>query len=157
MTNKLYSAQTDFSYGQVNANIKRRDDTEPVRMGGRVARNWRVLATGQLVPRPGRRALFSPGGPRTERVRMGDGSLWEIAFSAGRVQIFTTDGVLAASNTSANYQWANDTLRNIVFSVGQNEVIICFSGMRPQVRRWTPIPDSGTVKPFNFNLLAYKI
>ena len=157
MTNKLYSSQTDFSYGQVNANIKRRDDTEPVRLGGRVATNWRSLATGQLVPRPGRRALFPPNGPRTERIRMGDGSLWEIAFSAGRVQIFTTGGDLAASNASANYLWTNDTLRNVVFSVAQNEVIVCFTGMRPQVLRWTPNPAAWSFEAFTFNSSANQI
>ena len=157
MTNKLYSAQTDFSYGQVNANIKRRDDTEPVRMGGRVAKNWRSLATGQLVPRPGRRALFAPGGPRTERVRMGDGSVWEIAFSTSKVSIFTTDGVLAASNYSANYQWSNATVGKIVFSVAQNEIIVCFPGMRPQVLRWTPSPAAWSFESFTFNSSANQV
>lgn len=157
MTQKLYSAQTDFSYGQVNANFKRRDDTEPVRSGGRVMSNWRILATGQAVPRPGRRALFAPGGPRTERVRMGDGSLWEIAFSAGKVSIFTTAGVLAASNVSASYLWTNDTARQIIYTVAQNEVILCYPGMRPQVLRWTPNPAAWTFESFTFNSSANQV
>lgn len=157
MTQKLYSAQTDFSYGQVNADFKRRDDTDPVRSGGRIMSNWRILATGQLVPRPGRWALFAPGGPRTERVRMGDGSVWEVAFSSGKISIFTTGGDVAASNVSAAYLWTNDTAKRIVYAVAQNEVVICFPGMRPQVLRWTPDPASWTFEPFSFNSSANQV
>lgn len=157
MTQKLYSAQTDFSYGQVNANFKRRDDTEPVKLGARVMSNWRILATGQAVPRPGRRALFAPGGPRTERIRMGDGSVWEIAFSTGKVAIFTTGGVPAASLTSASYIWTNATVRNIVYAVAQNEVVVCFPGMRPQILRWSPDPAGWTFEPFSFNSSANQV
>ena len=80
-------AQRDFSGGQVNAAARRRDDSDAVRTGALTMRNWRIEATGQLVPRPGRRPVFVSDAARCDYLRMGVGYEFMLCFSAGKIVI----------------------------------------------------------------------
>jgi hypothetical protein len=55
---ELLSAQRDFSAGELDPEMKRRDDLPIYKAGGRQMRDWRILNSGIIEQRPGRRALY---------------------------------------------------------------------------------------------------
>jgi hypothetical protein len=136
MAEKIFIAQRDFSSGEVDANAKRRDDVDRVKAGARQMRNVRPRQTGALDVRPGRRAIAPAIGKRTELLRVSSAPDLYIEFSAGKVDIYDLTGALVATNTSASYLWTNTTLATIVWCVAENEIVMCYPGMQPQMAVW---------------------
>lgn len=136
MAEKILTAQRDFSSGEVDANAKRRDDVERLKAGARQMRNWRPLESGALDVRPGRRALAPADGVRTELLRVSSApDLW-ITFSTGKLTIRDLTGAVVATNTSASYLWTDATIGDVSWCVAENNVVICYPGMQPQMVVW---------------------
>lgn len=143
--------QRDFSGGQLNAALRRRDDSDAVRTGAKTMRNWRIEQTGQLIPRPGRRPISLGIGLRVDPVRMATGFEYLIGFSAGQLNIADTSGNILVSHTSADYIWTTPTIPLVQWVKADNQIVITFPGMRPQVVPWDPNAQTwGTPTQFNF-------
>lgn len=128
--------QFDFSGGQVNGSARRRAELPAVRTGGKIVRNWRTTNTGQLTPRPGRRALFQAAGRRGDYIRVSTGEEFIMSFGAGSISIVSTAGVVVASQASPTYLWSATTTNLISWAQAQDDIYICFTGMRPQQLHW---------------------
>lgn len=147
----LLFAQRDFSGGQVNAGMQRRDDGDAARTGARTQRNWRIEQAGQLVPRPGRRPISLSIGLRADPVRMATGFDYLIGFGAGQISIANTSGTVLVTRKSADYIWTADTIWLVQWVKAGNQIVITFGGMRPQVVPWDPDTQTwGVPAQFNF-------
>lgn len=136
MAEKILTAQRDFSSGEVDANAKRRDDVERLKAGARQMLNWRGLESGAIEVRPGRSALAPTDGIRTELLRVSSApDLW-ITFSTGKLTICDLTGTVIATNTSASYLWTDATIGQVSWCVAENNIVICYPGMQPQMAIW---------------------
>ncbi|SDQ99892.1 hypothetical protein SAMN05519103_00356 [Rhizobiales bacterium GAS113] len=144
-------AQRDFSGGQVNKAARRRDDGDAVRTGALTMRNWRIEATGQLVPRPGRRPIFGGAAARTDYVRMGVGSEFFLSFSAGAITITDTLGNVVATNASGAYLWTAQTISQIQWCQAEQQIVVCYPTMQPQLLTWNP-----NTRAWSFSAFAFK-
>jgi hypothetical protein len=143
---KIQGSQHDFSFGEVDVALKRVDD-HPARKGGlRQMVNARILNSGSVQNRPGRRALFpATNTSRIEEVTMSPGNVFKIAFGAsiafGEIRIFNSSGAqVAYFPTQGNGKllpWTRATISQIVFAQINLSIYITFGfGMRPQVLTW---------------------
>jgi len=123
-------AQRDFSAGQLDEASLRRDDVEIMRAGLRTARNVRLLNTGSMTRRPGRRVLFSTDGI-SYRVRPAPRENWWMTLEAGRVIFRSLD--LSASQTIEEMPWTADALPDLRFVEYSSTIIIAGPDMRPQL------------------------
>lgn len=146
----LLVPQRDFSGGQINEAARRRDDADIFRAGLRRAENWRITNTGQIEPRPGRKAIFFPEGPRVEKLRVSTGEEFYISFAAGAIYLHNMDGGTAASSASAGYLWTADTVAKIVWCQVQDDIYITFPGGRPNVIKW-----NRNTKRWSFSTFAF--
>ena len=73
------TSQTDFSAGEPNVEIKRFNENPLHKAGLRQARNVRILNTGGLQQRPGRKILFVFDG-RVDEVETSAGVFWRLCF-----------------------------------------------------------------------------
>lgn len=146
---KLLIPQRDFSGGQINAELKRRDDLDLVRSGGRQMLNMRPIP-GPAKQRPGRKALHPAAGWRNDYVRMTPTALFKISFSAGKITIYDSTGAIDSSNTSANYLWGNNDVDQISWAQAGFDIVICFPEMRPQIARYSPLTDTWSYSQFSF-------
>ena len=144
MPRQIQGSQRDFSFGEVDVALKRADD-HPARKGGlRQMANARILNSGGLQDRPGRRALYpiTNGGSRTERFTISAGNIFDIQFAAGRVKIIdstgTTVGNFTLQGNGAALPWASSAdIQSIVYTVFGLAITITFGhSMRPQVITW---------------------
>lgn len=124
--------QKDFSAGELIPEAKRRDDLEQARAGARALRNWRIITSGSVKERPGRRAIFSQEG-RTELIVMPGELKFRISFGNGTVKVRDTTDTVVASNSG--YPWATSTVNQISFTVVNRDVVVCYPGMKPKVVR----------------------
>jgi hypothetical protein len=141
----------EFSGGQINKSALRLVETSPtVKSGAREMSNWRINATGQLVPRPGRRSLFSSGG-RTEYVRMNVGYEFFLSFVPNGITITDLAGnVVAQVNDPTTYMWGAAQLASINWVQAIHDIVICFPGARPQVAHWDAASNTWSFAPFTF-------
>lgn len=103
-----------------------------MRAGARRIENFRLLNTGVPEARPGRTALFLQTG-RTDEVRIGNLGTFKFCFGAGDLKIRdSSDAVIA---TDAGRPWTAATAVNVVWAVVDNDVVMCFPGMRMRVAR----------------------
>lgn len=142
MPRQIQGSQWDFSYGEVDVALKRAHD-HPARKGGlRQMANARILNSGSIQDRPGRRALFpAPFCSRIDEVVMSPGNLFKIAFRQGEVQIFNASGKKVADFVSqgngALLPWTAANAGSIVFAQFNLSIYITFGfSMRPQVLTW---------------------
>ena len=144
MAQKILGAQRDFSFGEVDVALKRADD-HPARKGGlRQMANARILNSGGLQDRSGRRALYpiTNGGTRTERFTISAGNIFDIQFAAGRLKIIdstgTTVGNFTLQGNGAALPWASSAdIQSIVYTVFGLAITVTFGhSMRPQVITW---------------------
>ena len=149
MSREGESPQIDFSGGQINLAARRREDLPAVKTGGRTALNWRCNNTGQLQPRPGRRALFPSVSARNEYIRVSTGQEFQVAFPPGGIAIYSMSGALVASYYSYNCAWgANPNL--ISWAMATDALYICFPSMQPLVAQWDRGSLSWSFAPFAF-------
>lgn len=149
MATKIQGSQHDFSFGEVDVALKRVDD-HPARKGGlRQMVNARILNSGSVQNRPGRRALFpAMNTSRIEELTMSPGNVFKIAFGAsvatGEIRVFNAAGVqVAIFQTQGNGKllpWTLATVSQIVFAQINLSIYITFGfAMRPQVLTWDGI------------------
>lgn len=145
MAQKIVGAQRDFSFGEVDATLKRADDHPARKAGVRQMANFRVLNAGGVQERPGRRGLFpAPNISRIEEITMSPGNVFKIAFGVGtsaHISIFDANGtrvsLISKQGNGAALPWSEDTLSSIVFAQSGLSIYIAFGhAMRPQVITW---------------------
>jgi hypothetical protein len=144
MVAKIIGAQRDFSYGEVDPALKRADEHPARKAGLRQMGNGRILNSGAVQNRPGRRAVYpvTTNGKRTERITLSPGNVFDIHFSAGRVAIFGPTGTLFITLTAQNggagapLPWTANNLNTVVYAILGLSIYITFPGMRPQVVSW---------------------
>src|SRR5262245_48713001 len=115
-TNKLLTmvdAQRDFSAGELDIASKRRDDVPFLRTGARQAANWRLLNTGPIANRPGRRALWVQPQGRTELIEVLPGNSFYFQFTnalltirGGNQAVITTDPAPWTTGSVDQIMWA---------------------------------------------------
>jgi hypothetical protein len=142
MPKQIQGSQTDFSFGEVDVDLKR-NDTHPARKGGlRQMTNARILNAGGFQNRPGRRALFPTTDVRIEKFTISPGNNFKIGFAAGLLQIISDAGAVLQSFTlqggGAALPWATATdIYSIRWAIFGLTITICFgNSMRPQVVSW---------------------
>jgi len=120
--------QVDFGGGQINEAARRRNDLPIFKTGGDVVENWRALATGQLIQRPGRGVVYYTDGYRGEYFRVSTGQEFMIRFGAGKVEIYDLVGnFVSGENNPTRLIWNDATLSRINWTQAQDDIIICYS------------------------------
>lgn len=131
---ELLSSQRDFSAGELDAEMKRRDDQPITKAGGRQMADWRILSSGNLEQRPGRRALY----PQTGRVDQVDVNnvTYDICFGGdGSLAIRDGSGISVAV---ATFPWVTASVDRIVWTkvnvdTTRTDIVITFPGMKPAI------------------------
>lgn len=141
MPKQIQGSQHDFSFGEVDPDLKRNDDHPARKAGLRQMANARIRNSGSFQNRSGRTALFPlTVGNRTEEVTLPPGNLFKLVFAAGSLQVFNSAGIAVAQfNTQgggAALPWAAATIGSIVFVQFRLSIYITFPGMLPQVLSW---------------------
>lgn len=149
----VVEAHTDFSGGQINGSARRSDDPL-VKLAGLQMGNFRVEAQGTIVPRPGRRVLYTANATRTDFFRMSLGVTAQISFPPGEIIITDTSGFVIASSIDPSYLWDNSTSYQISATQAGNDIVLCFPGMRPVFCRWDPTTNTWAFIPFSFRVIA---
>lgn len=144
MPKQIQGSQFDFSYGEIDVALKRRNDHPARKAGLRQMANARILNSGGTQNRPGRSALFPTIGTRVEEITMSPGNDFKLAFSAGRLQVFNSLGAQVASfsvqGNGAALPWTALDVNQIVYaSIGLSIFITFGHSMRPQVVSWNGI------------------
>ncbi len=130
---KTVTAQTDFSAGELNTEIKRNETHVLHKSGGREVENFRILHSQSLDQRPGRRLLFVYDG-RVDEIEVAPGVIYRLCFgNDGGMEIRDSDGLVVATQPDATYAWRTDTLRDIVWTFVRSgalgvDVVITFPG-----------------------------
>lgn len=150
--------QTDFSGGEINFALKRRDNLDFVKTGARQCRNWRIEAGGTLLQRPGKRPLFPTFGARNDYVRVQSNAEFILTFGQsfdGRatITISNLDGTALVQYASPAYSWTRDTLDRISWCLAQFDIMLCYPGMQPQIVRWNPASRDWTFLPYTFRVI----
>lgn len=149
---RVIDGQRDFSLGEVDVSVKRRDDLAIVKSGARQCSNFRILNSGALENRPGRSALFLEKG-RIEEVLMAPGQIFYLAFGAGYLNVYNASGVRVLSATVKGdgitpIPWTSATVKNIVWCVYQTTIYITygdgFPANVPQVLTWDGVSQTST-------------
>jgi len=137
----VLDAQRDFSAGELDADLKRRDDVPMMKAGARQMSDFRILNSGQIQQRSGRRFQFAaPAGSRTDEIEVAPGVIYRLVFgSDGSLSIVTSANALVV--TQAGYPWNANTIWQIVWtqvkvSLQVTDAVICFNGMQPAVARY---------------------
>jgi hypothetical protein len=135
---QLLSAQRDFSAGELDPEMKRRDDLPLTKAGGRQMRDWRILNSGMIEQRPGRRALYLQTG-RVDQISVTPTLTYDICFDGeGGLVIRNAAGAIVAAQVAGTYPWRTATVADIVWTkvnvgASQTDVVITFPGMKPQI------------------------
>lgn len=142
---KIIGAQRDFSFGQTDVALKRADDHPARKAGLRQMSNARILNSGALQQRSGRRALYpvQNGGTRTERFAASSSAAFDIQFAPGRLKIINSAGTVVFNTTvqgnGGALPWNTATdISQIVFAALSTAttfaIYVTFGhAMRPQV------------------------
>src|SRR6266852_2668085 len=144
MVQKMLGGQRDFSYGEVDPDLKRNDD-HPARKGGlRQMANARIRNSGAIQNRSGRRALYRAldGDLRTERITLSAGHDFDIQFAPGLLKIIDSSGTVvgrfANQGGGAAIPWVSQSdINSIVYAALNLSIYVTFGhAMRPQVVSW---------------------
>jgi hypothetical protein len=142
MPRTIQGSQNDFSSGEVDVSLKRRDDHPARKTGLRQMANMRILNSGGIQNRPGRTALFPAAGlTRIEEITMSAGNAFKIAFGAGVLKIFNAAGAVVATATlqgnGAALPWTAGNVGQVVYAQMGLSIYLTFGyAMRPQVISW---------------------
>ncbi|WGR74344.1 MULTISPECIES: hypothetical protein [unclassified Bradyrhizobium] len=157
MIPKITGAQRDFSSGEIDVALKRSDDHPARKTGLRQMANFRILNSGAIQDRPGKRAsLYLPTAGRTERIVMSPDNVFDFAFGwNGNGEIRIYDAVTGLQKAAFGNQgngaflpWTLATMGQIVYAVLRNQIFFTFPGMRPQVLTWDGTPSGWTIADF---------
>src|SRR5438105_2685394 len=134
MPRQIQGSQFDFSYGEVDTDLKRHD-SHPARKGGlRQMSNARIHNSGTIQNRPGRSAQFLESG-RFEKVTMSPGNTFYLVFNtSGHVKVYSLAGVVLFD--LAGFNWIASTLNLIVWGQLKLQIFITYAGMQPLVISW---------------------
>jgi hypothetical protein len=144
MPKQIQGSQFDFSYGEIDVALKRRDDHPARKAGLRQMANARILNAGGFQNRSGRSAVFPANlASRIEEVTMSPGNDFKLAFgfsSNGELRIYNSVGAQVAAfgsqGNGAVLPWTALNVNQIVYAVFRLSIYITFPGMIPQVVTW---------------------
>lgn len=145
MVQKILGAQRDFSFGEIDVALKRADDHPARKAGLRQMANARILNSGAIQDRPGRRALFPiyDGSRRTEEITMSPGNVFKLVFGTSILTIYNSSNSVVARITAQGngnlLPWTSVNVNQIVYCVFGLSIYITFPGMRPQVITWSGV------------------
>lgn len=152
---KIIGAQRDFSGGELDESMKRADENPIMKIGARQMSNWRVLSSGAVKDRPGRRAIFLETG-RVEQILMSPGNVFYLVFGAGYLRVYNAAGTQVFATTvkgdgSTAIPWTLATVQNVSFVVAPgsgNAIYIAyadgFPNNVPQVLSWDGVSQTST-------------
>lgn len=154
MARQIQGSQWDFSFGEVDVNLKR-SDSHPARKAGlRQMVNARIYNSGGLSNRSGRRALYPNNTlcTRIEEITMSAGNIFKLAFGPQKVEVRNSVGVVVASFTvtggGSGLPWLTSAdIKNVVYAIKDLSIYFTFAGMRPQVVTWDGV-STWTIKDF---------
>jgi hypothetical protein len=155
MARQIQGSQRDFSSGEIDVALKRSDDHPARKTGLRQMSNARILNSGAVQNRSGRRALYPviEGGKRTERFTISSGHVFDIQFAAFRVKIIDSIGGTVANFTAralgaGGLPWTEDRLGEIVYALFGMSIYITYGhDMIPQVLTWDGV-STWTISDF---------
>lgn len=150
---KALTTLRDFSGGQLDPSAARADNRPEYQTGARIVANWLCEPAGSLVPRPGRRLLARTGAPRIEYARVGSTD-FAICFVPGGIAIYALASAAPVAQNLGAYPWAAATVGQIAMTVCDNQIVICFPGMQPQLAVYAPATATWTFQPFTFRTIA---
>lgn len=117
-----------FSSGEVDPLMAARDDTKAYHSGLDKCRNFRLLSQGGLTRRPGSRVhAVLPDSVRFHPFVFNLSQRYLFVLSAGRLDVFHDDGILATSLTSQ--PWLESQLDSLYFASSGDTTIICHKDM----------------------------
>lgn len=145
---KQIIAQRDFSAGQLDEAALRRDDVDIMRAGLRTARNVRILNTGSVKRRPGRRMLFETPGI-AYGIRPAPKDDWYLSFEDGRAVFRSRD--LGSRQDFSGMPWGAGDLTDLRFVENAGTVIVAGPAMRPQVFSYTRSTRQWSHQAFSFS------
>ncbi len=128
----VVTAQTDFSAGELDVEVKRDNKNALTMAGARQASNFRILNAKGMKNRPGRRALFQET-VRVEEVLMAPGVTYYLAFPSGFLRVYDAIGTQVFSEVRP---WSTTTAKNVIWAVYDKSIYITFAGMVPRVLTW---------------------
>lgn len=132
---QIIEPQRDFSAGETDSDMKVRDDLPVMRAAARQMPDWRILNSGQIEQRPGRKALFAQTG-RVDEIEVSPGVIYRLCFGTdGSLTIRDSSG--ASVETSAGHAWTTNVDQivwtQVKVSPTQTDAVICFPSMRTLV------------------------
>lgn len=144
MARQIQGSQHDFSFGEVDPELKRFDEHPARKAGLRQMSNARILNSNGVSNRPGKSALFQNANncTRTEKFTISAGNDFTIGFAAARLEIRNTAGAIVGAfvlqGGGAGLPWSAVNTDQIVWCLSQSDksLTITFPGMRPQVVSW---------------------
>lgn len=132
---KIIGAQRDFSFGEVDVALKRADEHPARKAGLRQMANCRILNSGAVQNRSGRRALFQTSLNRVEKFTISAGNNFKIGFGASLCVIISEAGSAVATFTGLPWTAAN--VQTIVWCQFDLSIVITFGhAMRPKMITW---------------------
>jgi hypothetical protein len=155
MPRQIQGSQRDFSSGEIDVSLKRSDDHPARKTGLRQMSNARILNSGAVQNRPGRRAIMPfQNGSRTEEVTMSPGNTFKFVFGDHLLGIYSADGQglisIPVQGNGAAVPWTNATRKDVVYAQLGLKVYVTFPGMIPQVLTWDGVtPASWTIADFS--------
>jgi hypothetical protein len=159
MVQKILGGQRDFSYGEVDVDLKRNDDHPARKAGLRQMLNHRIHNSGVLGQRSGRSALYpAPVAARTEELTMSPGNDFKIEFGAGQLRIMNAAGaqvqLFTLQGNGAALPWTAVNTNQIRYAVFGLRLILTFGfAMRPQVITFDGVA-TWTIADYNEDISA---
>jgi hypothetical protein len=131
---KQIDAQRDFSAGELDPAVKRRDDDDFVKKGMRQLSNGRTLNTGGVTNRPGRNLLAKRAAQARDEDVVISSTGFRLSFTNVTLTIYDTAGAVVA--TFGSFGWIGTNLGKISYAIYLKQIFICFPGTVPQVITW---------------------
>ncbi|CAO3426714.1 hypothetical protein [Azospirillum argentinense] len=135
---KIWVDKASFGAGELSPNMARRSDTQQHADGARKMRNVRALNAGGFTRRPGSLDLGAVhAGTRLIEFTFNIDQQYLLAFSAGRMDAFTADGVPAGSIDGC--PWTPTDVQAMTWVQSGDTVFIACRSWRPQVLTRTDV------------------
>ena len=154
MPRQIQGSQNDFSFGEVDPDLKR-SDSHPARKGGlRQMSNARIHNSGTIQNRSGKSALFLAWtSARIEELTMTPGNDFKLLFGAGEIRVFNSAGtqvqIFITQGSGIALPWTALNTNQIVYAVLGLNIYLTFGfAMRPQVITWDGVA-TWTIADYN--------
>lgn len=130
---RLRTIQTNFASGELDPLMHFRPDTGAYRNGARSMRNCLLFATGGAATRPGTAHLATLTGPvRLLPFEFSASERYVLAFSNGRLDVYSTGGTLVTSVTTG-CNWTTATLFRMTYAQVADTMILACQDWQPQI------------------------